>query len=294
MGHSAQLGTEPGWTFDELTALAKAYPGAELFDGATKSDILRYVLTYNYNTFIDWSAGTCSFDSPEFQSILQFAASFPDQTVPDPDRPDTPARIQSGEVLLKNTFLYDFDSIQMDMAMYGEDAVCIGFPTTDGTPRHGLTTAYAYAIPSKSHNQEGAWSFIENVLAEEENARNQMGFPSMKRRLEAMMADALQEEYVLDENGDPYLDENGNPIVTGTQTTSGNGWSYTYHTATKQEADTILSLLKGSCLASGYESREIMGIISEEAEAFFAGQKSLSETISVIQSRMNLYVNENR
>ncbi len=116
----------------------------------------------------------------------------------------------------------------------------------------------------------------------------------MKRRLEAMMADALQEEYVLDENGDPYLDENGNPIVTGTQTTSGNGWSYTYHTATKQEADTILSLLKGSCLASGYESREIMGIISEEAEAFFAGQKSLSETISVIQSRMNLYVNENR
>ena len=294
MGHSAQLGTEPGWTFDELTALAKAYPGAELFDGATKSDILRYVLTYNYNAFIDWSAGTCSFDSPEFQSILQFAASFPDQTVPDPDRPDTPARIQSGEVLLKNTFLYDFDSIQMDMAMYGEDAVCIGFPTTDGTPRHGLTTAYAYAIPSKSHNQEGAWSFIENVLAEEENARNQMGFPSMKRRLEAMMADALQEEYVLDENGDPYLDENGNPIVTGTQTTSGNGWSYTYHTATKQEADTILSLLKGSCLASGYESREIMGIISEEAEAFFAGQKSLSETISVIQSRMNLYVNENR
>ena len=95
---------------------------------------------------------------------------------------------------------------------------------------------------------------------------------------------AIVPAFETDENGNQVLDENGNPIVTGTQTTSGNGWSYTYHTATKQEADTILSLLKGSCLASGYESREIMGIISEEAEAFFAGQKSLSETISVIQA----------
>lgn len=296
MGHSSQLGEEPGWTLDELTALVKAHPEAELFDGATKSDILQFVLSYNQNAFIDWSSGTCSFDSPQFQALLEFADSFPDETAPDPDRPGTPARIQSGEVVLKNTFLYDFDSIQMDMAMFGDDAVCIGFPTADGAPRHSLTAAYAYAIPSKSHNKEGAWSFIENVLAEEENARNQMGFPARKSRLDAMIADALQEEYVLDENGDPYLDENGNPIITGTRTTSGNGWSYTYHTATKQEVSTILSLLKGACLtpASGSQSREIMSIITQEAEAFFSGQKSLGETTSVIQGRMQVYVNENR
>lgn len=294
MGHSARLGTESGWTFDEFIAFAQASPEAELFDNATKSDILKFVLTYGQNAFIDWSSGTCTFDSPEFQSLLQFADSFPDEAVSDPDRPGTPARIQSGEVLLKNTFLYDFDSIQMDMAMFGDDAACIGFPTTDGSPRHGLITAYAYAIPSKSHSPKGAWSFIETVLAEGENTRNQTGFPTLKRRLETMMDDALQEEYVLDENGEPYLDENGNPIVTGTQTTSGNGWSYTYHTATEQEAATILSLLKGARLTSGSESREIMGIISQEAEAFFLGQKSLSETASVIQSRIMLYVNENR
>ncbi len=296
MGHSSQLGNTPGWTFDDLTALAKANPEAELFDGALKSDILNYVLMYNQNAFIDWSAGSCSFDSPEFQSLLQFADSFPSEIAPDPDRPGTPALIQSGQVLLKNTFLYDFDSIQMDMAMFGEDAVCIGFPTPEGTPGHGLTTAYAYGIPSKSHNKEGAWAFMESVLAEEENARNQMGFPTLKRRLEAMTAEALQEEYVLDENGNPYLDENGNPIVTGIQTTSGNGWSYTYHTATEQEVSTILSLLEGARLSptSGSGSREIMSIISQEAQAFFSGQKSLSETTAIIQSRMALYISENR
>lgn len=296
MGHSAQLGEEPGWTLDELIALAESNPWAELFDGATKSDILNYVLMYDQDSFIDWHAGSCSFDSPEFRRLLQFADSFPEETAPDPLKPGTPARIQSGDVLLKNTFLYDFDSIQMDMAMFGGDAVCIGFPSSDGAPRHGLTTAYAYAIPSKSHNKDGAWAFMEDVLTEEENARNQMGFPTMKRRLEAMMADALQEEYVLDENGEPYLDENGNPVLSGTQTTSGNGWSYTSHTATRQEADMILSLLNGACLtpASSVSRREIMSIVNEEAEAYFAGQKSLSETTEIIQSRMKLYVSENR
>lgn len=296
MGHSGQLGAEPGWTLDELMTLAETNPEAELFDGALKNDILNYILLYSQDAFIDWSAGSCSFDSPEFQSLLEFADSFPGETAPDPDRPGTPALIQSGQVLLKNTYLYDFDSIQMDMAMFGDDAVCIGFPTPDGSPRHGLTTAYAYAITSKSHGQEGAWAFLEYVLTEKENSKNQMGFPTLKRRLEAMMAEALQEEYILDENGDPYLDENGNPIITGTQTTSGNGWSYTYHTATKQEADMILSLLAGASLTPppGSDSQEIMSIVREEANAFFAGQKSLSETAAVIQSRAALYISVNR
>ena len=33
-------------------------------------------------------------------------------------------------------------------------------------------------------------------------------------------------------------------------------------------------------------------IVTEEAEAFFKGQKSVEETVSVIQSRVELYVSE--
>ena len=39
---------------------------------------------------------------------------------------------------------------------------------------------------------------------------------------------------------------------------------------------------------------EITNIITEEAEAFFKGQKSVSDVANVIQSRVQVYVNENR
>lgn len=37
---------------------------------------------------------------------------------------------------------------------------------------------------------------------------------------------------------------------------------------------------------------EITNIITEEAEAFFKGQKSVSDVANVIQSRVQVYVNE--
>ena len=39
---------------------------------------------------------------------------------------------------------------------------------------------------------------------------------------------------------------------------------------------------------------EITNIITEEAEAFFKGQKSVADVAGVIQSRVQVYVNENR
>ena len=38
----------------------------------------------------------------------------------------------------------------------------------------------------------------------------------------------------------------------------------------------------------------LMQIILEQAEPYFAGDKSLDETVDLIQRRVSLYVNENR
>lgn len=39
---------------------------------------------------------------------------------------------------------------------------------------------------------------------------------------------------------------------------------------------------------------QIINIAFEEADAYFAGQKSVDEVIDVIQSRAKIYMNENR
>ena len=38
---------------------------------------------------------------------------------------------------------------------------------------------------------------------------------------------------------------------------------------------------------------DIQNIISEEASAFFSGQKTAEEVAEIIQNRVNVYINEN-
>ena len=42
------------------------------------------------------------------------------------------------------------------------------------------------------------------------------------------------------------------------------------------------------------QDTNLMNIITEEADAYFTGQKSLEDVTSIIQSRANIYINENR
>lgn len=294
MGHEGQAGERSGWTPERAIALAQANPGAELFDGADRSDVMNFLMEYGEEAFVDWDTGECGFESEQFKNLLQFVKTFPETVDYEPDRPSTPARIQGGEVLLKNVELYNFDTIQIDLETFGDDAVCIGYPAVDGG-RHAMTAIFSYGITSGSKHKEGAWAFIEHILAEEDGS-NGMGFPSMKRRLEESMEEAVSVEYLLDEKGEIYLDENGDPVILGNTSSVqyGDGWSYTYHTPTREEAELILSLLGDARPVFEGSGNEIRAIISQEAEAFFAGQKTVEETAGIIQNRVNIYVKENR
>lgn len=99
-----------------------------------------------------------------------------------------------------------------------------------------------------------------------------------------------------DHEGNLVLDENGNP-----QPTSGaggtlswlDGWSYTYHHETPEELEEACSLLYSARRSDTSNGNGIiMQIIGEEAEAYFKNQKTLDETVKVIQNRIQLYLNE--
>ena len=60
---------------------------------------------------------------------------------------------------------------------------------------------------------------------------------------------------------------------------------------TQEQADQILDLINATTAVYGYDE-SILNIISDEAAAYFAGEKSLDDTANMIQSRVNLYVAE--
>ena len=114
-----------------------------------------------------------------------------------------------------------------------------------------------------------------------------------------------------DENGNPiripkmtyYTTDTGGGVAFGTTTETaastvvigGTGvnedGSISIYAMTQEQVDQILDLINTTTAVYGYDE-SILNIISDEATAYFAGEKSLDDTANMIQSRVNLYVAE--
>lgn len=62
---------------------------------------------------------------------------------------------------------------------------------------------------------------------------------------------------------------------------------------TQEEVDAICEFIY-TVDRTAYYNEDIQNIITEEAEAFFSGQKSVQDVVDIIQSRAQVFVNENR
>ena len=291
---SADLGNEMGWSLDEMIDYADAHSGAQLFDGLDQASMMQFIMRCNEEAFIDWTSGTCNFNSDAFKKVLEFVGRFPEDFEYSEDNLSTPTKIQNGEVLMDTAGLYDFREIQIYNEIFQGNAVCIGYPTIDGSVGVLMNAGEMYGILSGSKNKEGAWEFLESYLSTPTDQWYSFGFPTKKAELEEMAAEAVKIEYATDENGEKILDENGDPIISneGGGIGYGDGWSYTYHVPTQEEVDIVMELLEiARPVPSGND--EIMTIINEEAAAFFKGQKTVDEVADTIQRRVQTYVSEN-
>lgn len=288
---TSQVGEKMGWSMQDIIDFAGKHPDAELIEYASRAEILSVFLMFNQDHFIDWKNGTCNFESEDFKKIMEFAAAFPAEYDWGGERESMPTKLATGKLLLYGDTINRCQDIQVAEAMFNEPVTWIGYPTLDGSMACLMNGSSVYGITEKSKHKEGAWSFVESFLTNESDMFS-WGFPTLKDRLEEDIAEASKVEYVTDENGDPVLDENGDPIISGMGGFSYDDWSYTYHPCTEEEIETLWTLIDvASPMPNGDD--EVMSIISEEAEPYFQGQKSLEEVVGTIQSRMSMYVGEN-
>ncbi len=296
VGKTSEVGSEMGWTVEELMAYSDAHPGAELLEGATKAYIMQVLMMYNEDRFVDWAAGECHFDSDEFKSLLEFVNRFPEEYDYNSNNTSTHAKLKNGNLLLDSVHISDFNGVQMYPALFEDEVTFIGYPTMDGSVGCSLSAYQAYAITSKSKHKDAAWEFIEASLLQERGRFSRNGFPSVKSKLDAMAKEAVTVEYLKDEEtGEYILDENGEKIRTGGTSSISyeDGWSYTYREATQEEVDLIYDMMELAKPMSYNYADMIMSIVNEEAEAFYKGQKTADEVAAVIQSRVKIYVSEN-
>ena len=306
-------------------AMTKLQDGASVFDVyRTKTDILQTCISRNIDAFVDWENGSAHFDSDEFKALLEFANQFPDtydwENATDEENDSAQNRMNSGKQLMTDMYVSSFEDMLYQLTGYNGGVKFVGYPSEDGTSNHTFQIDGAIAISSTCADKTAAWNFMKQFLTEDyQSGSNVWNFPINQKAFDQKMKDAMTEEYQTDENGNVVKDENGNPIripkMTYYTTDAGGGVAFaaTTETAastvviggsgvnedgsisiyamTQEQADQILDLINATTAVYGYDE-SILNIISDEAAAYFAGEKSLDDTANMIQSRVNLYVAE--
>lgn len=260
IGAQAVVGDRMSWTLADLqTAKESASDGCEVFHPFyTKENVLREIMRFNQEKYVDWDSGKCDFDSEDFRNILEFCNSLPSSSGIDSVSHDEMYRaIKTRNQLLVPAIFYKVSDIKAVSDQIGEEISFVGYPTMDGSIGSRFCGSfYRMAITTECVDKEGAWSLVRELLMPDTQTRltRFYRFPINKSAFENDVAkrDVTQEDY-----------------------------------------DRLMKLYQSIDMMYRPDSN-LDTIVREVAGTYFAGDKSLDETVELIQRRVTLYVNEQK
>lgn len=287
---SRQLaGDVTGWTVDEAkAALEKLSEDAGIMSAyTTQSSLLRTICRWNLGHYVDWETGECYFDTGDFEKLLEFSKLAPkeiDEDIYEDWRYyEDQTRIREGRQLIATETFYDWYSLLYHQSYWGEDMIYVGFPSDD---RKGsaFTLNNGLAMSSKCQYKEAAWDFLRTRL--DTDGRYYWGFPLGKEAFDAFMEEAMTPNTWTDENGNvteypkvEYTDSSGNTVKIMAMS--------------QEDYDQFMELLNNIDKLTDYDT-QILEIVMDEAQAFIDGTSSAQSVAAMIQSRVKIYVNEQK
>lgn len=293
VGKTKDVGDGTGWTFDELKALLKEKgEDVSLFDTqASKSEILDSLL--EIADFVDWQSGECSFDSQDFKDILEICndkglneeVEMSDAEIIE-EVNSLPSRLREGKILLREGNSLVMEDVQKDKQIFGEDITYIGYPNREKQGSY-FQFARQIGIYSESGVKDEAWEFIRTFMTKEYQGKimNSYCTPTRKDCFDLQIKAKMATE--------AYTDEFGQEIEPLKDSWNWGSVEMELKPLSQEEVDMYVNLVNNAKKNDGFDE-EIMTIVIEEAQAYFAGKKSLDKTADIIQRRVTTYVNEQR
>ena len=307
-GKKSVFGDKTSWTMSEFLDMhAKLADGEKMFASATRDNEGETLLSIALNEFIG-DDGKCTFNCDDFKSILSYLKDIPaDYTAYDElwqENPnywdDITLSYKSGDTKLYPTYIYNFDVTPEIEAYLGEEPVFIGYPTSvEGTNGAIIRPLTEIAVISSTKVASGAWSVIKYLLSDsyqnrfagvdEDGAKQwSYAFPVKKSIIEKKMADDIKTGYhtEYDENENEIQVEDQNTIWIGQQEVQ-------LRKSTAEDTAKLYDIISNASFVVRNDT-QIYDIIMQEAAAYFDGQKTVDEVAEIINSRVQILVNERR
>ncbi len=285
------VGDRTSWSMQDLKEVMTTMPeGAQALGDVTKDGFIYSIMQYCGTDFVDVSTGKCNFNSQDFIEMLEFVNTLPegneefDEEYWNNYYMNYATQYREDRTLLKECYINDARNMNREINGYfGEDISYIGFPTLSG--KGSVVVAnQKFVLSAKSEDLDGAWQFIRYYLTEEYQSSISYGLPVSKKVFLEKAQEATQNPYWMDENGEKQEYEDTFYI---------NDEEIVLPNMTQEQVDEFVAFVESIDKCS-YYNQDVQEIIQEEAAAFFSGQKSAQDVAGIIQSRVQIFVNENR
>lgn len=283
------VGGYESWTLADLQdAMTKLQDGASIFSQTTtRAEILSTCIAQSFDAFVDWENGSCNFDCDEFKTLLEFAASFPaDFDYSDYEYVSDYSRLRNGEQLLTTLSFYGFDELYAQFKALDDQPCFVGYPTAStGTPvRSTFSCDTCVAVTAACTETDAAWAFLCSLLSDE-HQENVWEFPITRSAFDKKLAEAMEQEFYTDPETGEQIEQSKGGIGYG------DDEMIEIYAVTPEQRDIFMNLLENTTTVYSTD-QSILEIVNEVTGSYFAGEKSLDETVKIIQNRVNLYVME--
>lgn len=290
---TSTVGDGADWSLEKVKQLlAEMDQRTQFMSEMTRDMFMEAAMSFYGNEFLEMETGKCSFESDEFIALMKFAATLPKEidfdTLYDGDDywDDYEAQYRDERTLLLELRIDSLNrSLNYQLNGYmGEDYIFVGFPGSGVESGKG---AYIYGnnlmvLSSKSKMLEGAWEFARYYLTDEYQEGLDWGLP-VNKKIFLEKAEKLTEHMV-------RIDENGTEVESD-DTLYYHGEDVPVMPMTQSQLEQFVAYVE-SVKGTSFADEEILRIIGEEMEAFFAGDKTAEESAKLIQNRVQLYMNE--
>ena len=286
VGAKSMVGDHPGWTPEELLNIFAAMPDGSVIledyhnwkDPSVKQRFFTSLLYGFSDLFIDWEEGKCFFDGERFRSLLELTSCLPDQH--DLERvcanqfeaqSEHFNRLRDGVVMLEDAGFGHWGEWRTRYDWFFGESSYVGYPVDDGSSgSYFEPVGIKLAMSSTCRNKEAAWLYMRQMYYSlgKYGQGIDVGKMLYRRELRAAMTDLCYTRI-------------GTEIVQ-------------FPPLTRKEHARIQELCDSTARSSLLVDQELVDLVMEAAGPYFAGDKTLDETVRLIQSRAELYVNENR
>jgi hypothetical protein len=304
-GRESVVGDRYSWTMEDVMNILSEMPEGStiLRYNMTRRDAFFNFLRFSLDQFVDLETGTCHFDSQGFLDLIQFLENFPNEV--DSENPaaaeeEIRRRIKAGEQLLEGKMIDWQMDVGVSDGIWQERAAFPGYPTTDGSSGsffYPLGTILA--MSTTCQNKDAAWEYIRRLLvtrvSKSRPLTTSMNIPVIVHDFELLLwGEIKQQKYILEGiPDDPKVLQKSDRPLLGTHHFTYGPRVNMMHLLSEEDTERYKKLIDHTTQLY-WPNNELSDTVWETLGPYFAGDRTLDDTIALIQNRVGLYLNEQK